>query len=81
MHTENIVFTNHSLERMKKYDISKDEVVEALMNPDEIIPGYMNRLIAQKYYGEYILRVIYEKINNICVITVYRARRKRYEKR
>ncbi len=77
-----IIFTLHALERMSRYGITREEVINALFNPDEIVHGYRGRLIAHKYIGRYVLRIIYEKQDNvIVVVTVYRARRERYERK
>ena len=67
---------------MERYRISVSEVLGALAEPDEVVPGYLGRLVAHKYRGAYVLRVIYEKRGkDIIVVTVYRARRERYERR
>ena len=55
-------------------------VRETLRNPDREVPGYGGRQIAQKKLNGYVLRVVYEKQNHEkVVITVYKAKRERYE--
>lgn len=65
-----------------------DELVEkTLVDPDSIMAGRENRLIAQRLclkpgLGELLIRVIYEEINGEkVVITAYWARPKRYVER
>ncbi|NPA23660.1 MAG: DUF4258 domain-containing protein [Crenarchaeota archaeon] len=58
------------------------EETKALTNPDEIIRGYRDKLITHKYKDKYVLHVIFERKENIIIIiTVYRARRSRYERK
>ena len=52
---KSIVFTSHAEERMNRDRISREEVVNALLNPDSIVQGYKNRFIAKKYRGKYVL--------------------------
>jgi len=74
-----IVFTKHAEERMARYGIPRELVIEALENPDEVVPGYRGRLIAHKYLDSYVLRVVFEKQDDvIIVVTAYRARKERY---
>ena len=55
-------------------------VLEAIAHPDQEMPGYRGRVIAQKKLNGYVLRVIYEEeTSTTVVITVYKARRARYE--
>mgnify|MGYP000017521159 CR=1 FL=1 len=74
-----IVYTKHARMRMQQYNISELEIVNTIYNPDKILPGYRNRKIAQKVLNRYLLRVIYEENDLITIITVYYARRERYE--
>ena len=65
---------------MEAYNVEERLVEEALRNPDREAAGYAGRFIAQKRLDGYVLRVIYEKQGNAkVVITVYKARRERYE--
>jgi len=40
-------FTEHARFRMMRYQISEEELVECLRNPDKVIGGYKGRKIAQ----------------------------------
>jgi len=75
-----IRITKHAKRRMKIYGISKREVVQALQEPNVLLDGHSGRKIAQKRLNSYVLRVIFEERDKeVVVITVYRARRERYE--
>lgn len=72
----NFKLTKHAKERMKRYNISTQQIEDALENPDRVIKGKFGRKIAQKRLNEKAIRVIYE--GNL-IITTYLARRERYE--
>lgn len=80
-------FSDHSLfkiEILKKHGviIEKSFVKKVILSPDKTEEGYKGRIIAQKGLDRtYTLRVVYENYpNEIVIITLYPARRKRYEK-
>ena len=82
-----IEFSLHSLlkiEILKSHgiDVSKEIVENIVRTPDRTDKGYKDRLIAQKGFDETrVLRVVYETLpDKIYVVTVYPARRSRYEK-
>ncbi|MAG18225.1 MAG: DUF4258 domain-containing protein [Candidatus Diapherotrites archaeon] len=75
-----IRITLHAKERMKKYGLIELQVKNCVNNPDIVVEGKSNRKIAQKRINGYVLRVIYEKHDNVyVVITTYKAKRERYE--
>jgi len=81
-----ILFGNHSIEKIKilnkhGFKIDKSIIIKAIENPDILLSGYAGRIIIQKKYdNKYLIRIIVEIIKNyIKVITVYPAKRKRYE--
>ncbi len=75
-----LVITPHAKSRIKKYQLNSEVVKDTLKNPETILQGYRNRKIAQKSLNSHLLRVIFEKKKNInVVVTVYKARRDRYE--
>lgn len=76
-----INITEHASSRAIKYGISRNEIIECLSSPDEVVEGYKGRKIAHKFKNNHLLRVIYEEDDVITVVTVYLARRKRYERR
>ena len=81
-----IEFTKHAefkLELLKEhgFEISKDQVKDVIKDPDSVKKGKKGRQIAQKVINKiHILRVIYITQNKtIRIITLYPARRTRYE--
>jgi hypothetical protein len=82
-----IEFSPHSLLKIEilrshGMDVSKEIVENVVRTPDRIDKGYKERLIAQKGFdATHVLRVIYETLpDKIYVVTLYPARRSRYEK-
>ncbi|MFB6246794.1 MAG: DUF4258 domain-containing protein [Candidatus Pacearchaeota archaeon] len=74
-----VVYTNHSLSRMEKYGVTKEEVEDCLFSPDSTVESYSRRIVYQKVSGNYVLRVVVEERKEIKrVVTVYRSRRQRY---
>jgi hypothetical protein len=72
-------FTIHARRRMHQYDISEDEVIETLREPDDCEDGHSGRSIAQRRQNEKVLRVIYSEQDDIkTVVTTYRAEADRY---
>jgi len=63
------------------FKIEKEYIVNAVRSPDKVVKGSKGRLIAQKAYDEkHLIRVIYEvRGGNAVVVTLYPARRGRYE--
>lgn len=76
-----IRFTAHALQRMVTYQITEEEVTACIRNPEKVLDGYRGRKIAHRTRSNYLVRVIYEDDELlITIITVYLARRDRYEK-
>jgi len=80
-----VIYTPHAELKFRiledhRVKISKSQVEDTVLRPDKVIRGRKGRFIAQKRMSEnHLLRVIYEKEENIEVVTFYPARRKRYE--
>lgn len=75
-----VAFTAHARKRMARYDIDEATVREGLREPDGIVEGHSGRTIAHKFLNGYVLRIIFEgERENPVVVTVYPARRDRYE--
>lgn len=55
-----IMVTWHALDRSGTWRIGTEEVLDALLNPEEVIKGHSNRYIAHKRHGDHIIRAIYE---------------------
>ncbi len=74
-----ITIPPYAQERIKRYNLTKNIVEEAIRNPDEIVKGYEGRLIAHKLLDKHVLRIVYLKTEEeIKVITVYPAKKERY---
>jgi len=71
-----VVFTSHSRDRMKKYNLSEELVLLTLQEPDCVLEGKFGRKIAQ-LDEKHLLRVIYEE-RAASVVTCYKARKERY---
>ena len=80
-----IRFISHALEKlalMQRHGFSVDEeiVVRIIHGAQQVSVGYSGRLIAQANLDdEHVLRVVYEEDEEITVVTMYPARRYRYE--
>jgi len=76
-----ILFLFHAIERINKWKITEEMIIEILIFPDEVLTGHNNRFIAHKVYGEHIVRAVYEYENEIPVlITVYFPYKNKYFK-
>ena len=65
---------------MLLYNVDEAIVEETLANPDSEVPGHGGRQIAQRKLDGYVLRVVHEEQDHTkFVITVYKARRERYD--
>jgi len=73
-----IKITLHARRRMIKYGLEEGAVVQALKAPDYVTDGGLGRKIAHRFMDDLVLRVIYEDNDEIVVVTVYPARRRRY---
>ena len=73
-----LLMTWHALDRMKIWKLDINQVLSALLHPEEVVTGHHRRYIAHKRYGEHILRVVYESKDSPVVITVYFPSTKRY---
>jgi hypothetical protein len=69
------------LERLALNGINEKNALNAIRKPESVTLGYFGRKIAQlTLTEELLLRVIYEETdNNILVVTLYPAKRRRYE--
>lgn len=71
-----IIWTRHAEDRQleweKKLGVTRQEVEEALRNPEQTVPGDLNTQVAQTRRGEGLLRVPFvEATGNRKVLTVY----------
>jgi len=74
-----ILFLSHALDRMKKWKVTAEIVLETLLEPEEVLMGHHHRFKAHRRYGEHIVRPIYEYDNLIpSLITIYFPYKDRY---
>ena len=77
--TLKIIFTNHALQRMKRWDLKSTEVINALIFAEEVVIGHGKRFIAHKTKNKHLIRVIYEYEKDAPkIITVYSPDKSRY---
>ena len=69
-----IKFTKHALQQMQNRNIKKEEVLETINNPEKLGKNSSKNLIAQRVFGDKLLRVIYriEEKDKI-IITAYKT--------
>lgn len=80
--TIEILFLLHAIERIEKWEIKKEMIVETLLLPEEVLVGHGNRYIAHMRYGDHLVWAVYEYENDLPILlTVYFPYRKRYFKR
>ena len=82
-----IYFTKHAKEKFEilqkhKFSISKEQVTEAIKNPEKIDYSRSPLLIAQRKFDKtHVLRVVYKQEEGLIkIITFYPGRSKQYEK-
>ena len=74
-----IVITFHARERMEKWVINEDNLLETLIFPEEVLIGHGDRFIAHRRYGDHIVRAVYEyEGRKAVIITVYFPLENRY---
>lgn len=74
-----IDITPHAKERMNKYHITEEMIINCLENPDMVKDSHSTRKIYHKKLNGYVLRVIVEESKEIkSIITTYKARSGRY---
>ena len=79
--TIKILFLFHAIERIKKWEIKEEMIVETLFLPEEVLVGHGNRYIAHRRYGDHLVRAVYEYENDLPILlTVYFPYRERYFK-
>ncbi|MBT9162767.1 MAG: hypothetical protein DDT27_01329 [Dehalococcoidia bacterium] len=71
-----IIWTRHAIERQKQWErrlsITRQEVEDLLLNPQQIVPGDRNALVAQTRRGNGLLRVPFIEISGgRQILTIY----------
>jgi hypothetical protein len=74
-----ILILSHAKERMIKWGLKEEMVVETLIKPEEVLTGHRDRYIAHRRYGNHLVRAIYEYEDKLPVLlTVYFPKTDRY---
>lgn len=74
-----LLFTHHSLDRISVWGLSIEQVLDALIFPEEVVTGHFNRFIAHKRHDKHVVRAVYEyDIKLPVLITVYYPSADRY---
>jgi hypothetical protein len=71
----------HAIERIRKWKLKEEMVIETLIMPEEVGVGHINRYIAHRRYGNHLVRAVYEYEGALPVLlTVYFPYTNRYFK-
>ena len=74
-----ILLTFHTLERVAKWRLTVEAVLQALLFPQEVLRGHRSRFIAHRQARGHVVRAIYEYEGVMpVVITVYHPSARRY---
>ncbi len=65
-----IEFTEHAKDRLKKRKIKKEEIIQAINNPDKI-KKEEGKYYVQKDIGRGKIEIVYNKDKYIKIITLY----------
>lgn len=79
-----IDFSPHAKDKLKRLvliGVTEEKAIDTIKQPQSVTSGYFGRKIAQSALtDDLLLRVIFEETDNsILVVTLYPAKRQRYE--
>ena len=63
-----IIFSEHSLLKLKQRSIAKQKVIQTIRNPDVALPSLSNRILAYKKFGALCLKVVFIEESDIIVV-------------
>jgi len=63
-----IIFSAHSLLKLKQRNIIKQKIIQTVKNPDVVLLSLLNRKMAYKKFGRLYLKVVFIKESDIIVI-------------
>ena len=63
-----IIFSEHSLLKLKQRNIAKQKVIQTIRKPDVILPSLSKRMLVYKKFGALHLKVVFIKENDTIVI-------------
>jgi SOS response regulatory protein OraA/RecX len=73
-----VTYSSHALRRLSERNISKEEVEATISSPERTEKGRKGREIVYKIFDGKLLRVVYEKKDEIRVVTAYWSSPGRY---
>ena len=67
------IYTHHANLRISQRELSRSQIQNTVVSPDDKITGFKSRWVARKKFGTKTLEVIYKKLNGtVVIITAYR---------
>jgi len=67
-----IIFSAHSLLKLKQRNIIKQKIIQTVKNPDVVLLSLLNRKMTYKKFGKLYLKVVFiEENDKIVIITQY----------
>ena len=63
-----IIFSEHSLLKLKQRNIAKQKVIQTIRKPDVVLPSLSKRALAYKKFGALYLKVVFIKENDTIVV-------------
>ena len=72
MNPANYIFTKHAEVRIRQREISPEEIISTIKQPDSRQSSFLGRLVVRKKFPKETLEVVYRKLGTkIIVITCY----------
>lgn len=68
MNSMKIIFSAHSLLKLKQRNIVKQKVIQTIENPDVVLSSLASRQLARKKFGKLYLKVVFIKESDTIVV-------------
>ncbi|MBI4309076.1 MAG: DUF4258 domain-containing protein, partial [Candidatus Omnitrophica bacterium] len=62
------IYTKHINIRIEQRDLSRSQIQNAIIAPENKIPSFKGRMVVQKCFNNKILEVVYKKTNGTTII-------------
>ena len=63
-----IIFSEHSLLKLKQRSIAKQKVIQTIRKPDATLPSLSDRILVYKKFGALYLKVVFIKESDTIVV-------------
>ena len=63
-----LIYTSHAERRIKQRNLSRSQIEETVLQPDRVLPGFRERMLAQRGFSGNILEVVYRQERKITII-------------